>query len=412
MWRTPGHEPGDGHPPRLAHGLLPPSAMLLTRALPLLLTACTSSPALPPAGSGGGGPDVDLGDPARDAGPADDGGADEPPDRDGGGGDGGGDGGPAPGPSIAPGGACACDDDCIGDAEHAGLCIHGICGTRATAAQCEAGSRAECPAGQRCWSGTGNGVCYPDFVEGQCAGQRDGDGSCVAAAGQECFASCGALCDLPGEPEDGGDCPPWPCDGAGCDEIVPVPGSTDPASADAAQRGYYLESSPEYRFLRRDALMILQWATCEMAARHPGAPPLAFLDLTTEDGTTPGCENGPDGCRHPGGTHQGTDADTAYYQTDGDNDGEIVCGDGTDDNANGQPGRFNDGYFCTTEDNVVDVALEIELIELLDSTSRLRVIGVDETLADDLAPSGAVLGYGSEGGWAYHHHHTHASFTR
>ena len=386
-----------------------------------LLASCTMT-TTPLPGAVGDPPGVDVGD--SDGGP---GGDDDPLDLpDGGGGAGGGEGegereGPDAGPDhpegpwVAAGGACACDDDCIGDEAHAGLCIHGICGTRATARDCSGGSRAECPEGQRCWSGTGDGVCYPDYVDGQCAGRRDDDGSCVTAGG-DCWASCGSLCSRPGDPPDDddpdGDCPSWECLGQGCNEIVAVPGSFDPASADARERGYYLESAPEHAFLRRDAMMIIQWAVCEMLLRHAEVPPLALLDLTTADGQTPGCENGPDSCRHPGGTHHGTDIDAAYYQTDGDNDGEIICGDGTDDNANGRAGQFNDGYFCTTEDNVVDVPLEIEFIELLDGTGRLRVIGIDQTLADDLEPSGAVLGFGNAGGWAYHHHHVHVSLTQ
>jgi hypothetical protein len=107
---------------------------------------------------------------------------------------------------VLPGGPCACDSDCQGDTTHAGLCIHGICGTIATSNECSPGSTLECPAGQRCWSGTGLGVCYPDYDSSACFGIADSDGSCVTN-GYDCYQVCGQLCELPGEPGDG----PAPC---------------------------------------------------------------------------------------------------------------------------------------------------------------------------------------------------------
>jgi len=136
--------------------------------------------------------------------------------------------------------------------------------------------------------------------------------------------------------------------------------------------------------------------------------------MTTADGVTPGCERGSDYCRHPeGSTHTGNDIDTAYYQTDGDNDPQIICGDGSDTNYNGRPGRYNDGYFCTTDDNIVDIEQQRQFFDLLNTCGFLRVAGIDETLADDLGSAGGGrMGWGSEGGWAFHHHHTHISFSR
>lgn len=139
---------------------------------------------------------VDSG--AADGGLVDSGPEEEPEDAD----------DPTPtGGAVSPGGPCACDTDCQGDALHAGLCIHGICGTVATSSDCEPGSSIECPVGQRCWNGTGFGVCYPDYDSVSCYGIADGDGSCVTN-GYDCYQICGALCDLPGEPGDG----PAPCD--------------------------------------------------------------------------------------------------------------------------------------------------------------------------------------------------------
>lgn len=107
--------------------------------------------------------------------------------------------------SIPSGGGCNCDSDCESTGGQSPLCIHGICGVRATDDQCVAGSTSACPPDHRCWSGTGMGVCYPDFIEGQCEGREDADGSCVGAGQRGCYAVCGELCDLSGDPPGGGE---------------------------------------------------------------------------------------------------------------------------------------------------------------------------------------------------------------
>ena len=98
------------------------------------------------------------------------------------------------------GGPCDCDDDCEPTGGYTPMCIHGICGVRSSDDSCMAGSTSSCPPGHRCWSGTGRGVCYPDYVPGSCAGTQDGDGSCVTDGTRDCYAVCGTLCDLSGDP--------------------------------------------------------------------------------------------------------------------------------------------------------------------------------------------------------------------
>jgi len=58
------------------------------------------------------------------------------------------------------------------------------------------GSPAECPAGLRCWGWNwgADHVCYPDCASFGCAGECDGDGSCVPAVGMDCYAECGDHC--------------------------------------------------------------------------------------------------------------------------------------------------------------------------------------------------------------------------
>ncbi|HJL03114.1 MAG TPA: hypothetical protein RMH85_06400 [Polyangiaceae bacterium LLY-WYZ-15_(1-7)] len=120
--------------------------------------------------------------------------------------------------TLPPGAACDCDDECEGTPTHPGLCVQGICMTRASAACAEAGSTGECPSGSRCWGldGFEGGVCWPDCDAVSCAGSCDSDGSCVPDESSTCTASCSELCG-----EGGDDCPPNSHpegDGCVCDE--------------------------------------------------------------------------------------------------------------------------------------------------------------------------------------------------
>jgi hypothetical protein len=220
-------------------------------------------------------------------------------------------------------------------------------------------------------------------------------------------------------------CPAWQCAGATCTDLIAMPGSDNPASATAIADGYYLASPARYSFLRRDLAMLIEYAACEVAARFPGTNPLGLSDLSQADGFTPGTDVGSP--RHPTSTHRGSDFDVAYYQTDADNDPQIICGDGSDNNWNGQAGTYNDGYFCTTEQNIIDWDRQLWWFAKLAESPLVRVFGIDSTLADDfemgimdLEASGLItadvasralsLGYGANGGWQFHHHHSHMSF--
>jgi hypothetical protein len=222
-----------------------------------------------------------------------------------------------------------------------------------------------------------------------------------------------------------GTCPDWHCS-TGCADIVAMPGSFDPASAQAKKDGYYIGTLKKYAYLRKHITLVIAWSACEVARRHPGTMPLAIQDMTQVDGKTPGTDVGSP--RHPTTTHTGSDVDISYYQTDGDNDVQIVCGDGSDTNSNGRPGKYNDGYFCTTEKNIVDWAREVWFFAKMADTTRVRVFGIDQTMpakftsgADALYKAGdisagvksrmTILGYGSSGGWQFHHHHTHMSYS-
>lgn len=220
-------------------------------------------------------------------------------------------------------------------------------------------------------------------------------------------------------------CPDFHCT-VGCSELIPFPGSFDPASAEAKAAGYYITTFKQYSYLRRHIVMLVQHAACEVMHRYPGTTPLALQDMSQADGHTPGTDVGAP--RHPAGTHTGSDIDISYYQTDGANDNQIVCGDGSDTNPNGVPGRWNDGYFCTTTKNIVDWPRETWFFAKMADTPLVRVFGIDQTFPDSFRSAFAsflsaglvdkaaydrmsILGFGAAGGWQYHHHHSHMSFT-
>ncbi len=375
---------------------------------------------------------------------------------------------------VPPGSACTCDTDCQGDSLHPGVCIVGVCMTMAEGKCSSAGSSTECAPGSRCWEiadAPGIGICWPSCDAFDCAGECDADNACFVSDSTTCDPTCGALCpadflpcaaDNPGgycgdpaqicregscqtpcslnaltgycSPQttcqagiciSSSGCPDWMCHGPDCEEIVKMPGSFDPNSQQAKDDGYYIAIFERYAYLRRDLTMLIKYATCEVAARFPGTLPLGLSDMTQADGLTPGVDIGFP--RHPTLTHTGSDIDLAYYQTDGLNDPQIICGDGSDTNFNSAPGTYNDGYFCTTEQNIIDWPKEAFLFAKMAVTETARVFGIDTTLLDDfeshlndlslsgeLSPSelkrALQLGTGAALGWQYHHHHTHMSF--
>jgi len=181
--------------------------------------------------------------------------------------------------------------------------------------------------------------------------------------------------------------------------------------------GYMLESYSSYRWLRRELIMLVRHAIHEVQQKFPRTGPLGLLDMGDKFAVTPGFDVGDP--RHPESTHdQGGNIDIAYYQTDGENNGQIVCG--ANENLN------NDGYYCTsTAGNVLDVQRTAYFIAVLNLHPRLRVIGIDTMLAPliqaeakkqrdagDITAkqySDLVANMASGDGWPFHHHHMHVS---
>ncbi len=185
---------------------------------------------------------------------------------------------------------------------------------------------------------------------------------------------------------------------------------------------YMWDTFSNYRFARRELIVLVRHALAETAKAFPDTKPLGLIDTCQIDGITPGYDVGDP--RHPESTHdQGGNQDLAYFQTDGDNSAEIICGDGS---------QHADG-FCSaaaTQKHKVDLPRQAFFMGKLMASPRTRVIGVDQIIAplivaaakelnklpsDDpkfmtsaqLAAFNNKMAYGS--GWPYHHHHIHLS---
>lgn len=216
----------------------------------------------------------------------------------------------------------------------------------------------------------------------------------------------------------------------GCADLVALGGSPTWGSTVAVGDGFFAATPTKYAFGRRDLVGLLRYSAREVQKRFPSSrtDTIGISDVCQADGKTPGTDVGSP--RHPATTHvRGKDVDVAYYQTDGKSDPQIICGDGSDNNNNGVRGRYNDGYFCTTQQNIVDVPRHMWFMAKLAESPRFRVVGVDQTLvpafkaeALKLYNAGAVgaaqhrritdgLGYGASGGWQFHHHHIHLSLS-
>lgn len=188
--------------------------------------------------------------------------------------------------------------------------------------------------------------------------------------------------------------------------------------------GYRFDSDSNYRWLRRETIMLVRYAIHETQLKFPGTLPLGLADMCQRDGITPGYDiNDP---RHPESTHdQGGNIDIAYFTTLAGgvlpySQARIICGPGENDN--------NDGSWCTpaaATGHVVDLPRQAYFMAKLMEHPRLRVIGADKVIAPLLvaeAQRQLELGWitqtvrnkfntkiASGDGWPFHHHHIHLS---
>ncbi len=176
--------------------------------------------------------------------------------------------------------------------------------------------------------------------------------------------------------------------------------------------GLFVEHPPYWSNLRREVIYLVRYAAQETARKFEDTNPLATLDMSERDGATPGTAF--NSLRHPEGTHEnGNDIDIAYYQTGDDNNGRAVC--------------RNNGYFCTSDPDILDVPRTAYFMARLFDGDHVRVIGVDTKVAEMLRGAtreleddeilsdddGRVLrsnamAFGD--GWPFHHHHMHFSW--
>ncbi len=355
-----------------------------------------------------------------------------------------------PDSSIAPGGACSCDTECQAVEGRAGICVYGVCMTRASASCSGAGSTAECGAGSRCWSmeGEEGSICWPDCGSYDCQGSCDGDNSCVPNDKTNCDYSCGSYCscqvgdcasgescvsgkcmpdvmsgDNPG-PGPGPTCnnlPDRDCTGtaAYCGELVGFNPRVTPHYDDYAINGE--TSANQYRsYLRRDLKMLIDYATaktlCKSAGWNTGnGGALGLGDMSEANGAIPGTAVNQPG--HPKSTHtNGFDIDLAYYQKNTANNYlRPIC--------------QHADYHCTNEPHLLDVWRTSMFLGSIFESNRVRVVGVDgqagkvvTAAINELCTLGWLdsfacshvkmafevtnMGYG----WfQFHHHHAHIS---
>ncbi len=191
-----------------------------------------------------------------------------------------------------------------------------------------------------------------------------------------------------------------------CNRIMQFP------QANNEDDGYLVSHWAAYSNLRREVMYLVRYAAAATRAAYPDTKPLGLLDMSEDDGDTPGrMENQ---LRHPEGTHvQGNDIDIAYFQTGEDNLGRSVCPE--------------DGYFCTDDPDILDAERTVFFMSKLAESQHLRVIGVDPRIADALQEAAnemrddgkiddaarsyfftGAMAYGD--GWPFHQHHMHFSW--
>ena len=211
------------------------------------------------------------------------------------------------------------------------------------------------------------------------------------------------------------------CTGQGGEDIIPFP-FPNPADSFAGNT-YVWDTFSNYRFARRELVMLVRNALGKTFEAFPGtSSPLGLIDTCQIDGITPGYDVGDP--RHPESTHdQGGNQDLGYFQTDGNNESEIICGDGS---------KHADG-FCSPAAvtmHKVDLPRQAFFMAQLYASPRVRVIGVDKIIgpliegaaevlaaldpsdpqfisSSQLAQFKSSMAYGD--GWPYHHHHIHLS---
>jgi len=211
----------------------------------------------------------------------------------------------------------------------------------------------------------------------------------------------------------------------------PYAAPDDPYTGDA----WRFDSMANYRWIRREVMMLVRYALRETRAKFENTKPLGLIDMCQRDGITPGYDvNDP---RHPESTHdQGGNIDIAYFTTLASNgslpynEARIIC--------NPSEGAVQSGAYCAasaSNTHVVDLPRQVYFMAKLYESARIRVIGADRVIGPLLQQEAArQLSEGwitaaqknsftsrlafdamncesnSSCGWPFHHHHIHVSF--
>jgi hypothetical protein len=352
--------------------------------------------------------------------------------------------------ATPPGGTCSCDADCQDAGSHDGVCIYGICMTKASGACASGGSTTECDAGSQCWYLEGNplALCWPECSKYTCAGKCAMDGTCEPTAQTDCDPTCGTACSCSetscgaGNRCVNGDCVPEVGAGPG---PGPGPACTSlPARDCTTGCGTLTTFSPrttahyddypingetaanQYRsYLRRDLMMLVNYATAKTHCKSAGwtvgnGGALGLGDMSEANGAIPGTSINSPG--HPSGTHtNGYDIDLAYYQLGTpDNKLRAIC-----PHTNGS----QEAYHCTADPTYLDVWRHALFLGHVFESTRTRVIGVDGKAGPQLisaldylcdnnwlsatACGNITLAYettnNGQGWYLHHHHHAHIS---
>lgn len=203
-----------------------------------------------------------------------------------------------------------------------------------------------------------------------------------------------------------------------CGELVQfTPGTGD---------GYAVETYEAYRYIRRDLMMLIKYATAKTACKtadwdYGNKGPLGLLDMSEADGSTPKFADG--SYRHPQGSHEfGQDIDTAYFQLFSPDNLARVVGLNWDNHLIEPPYNF-DRYrtalyisYLAEHPFLRVVGVDGQIGPLLDGTDSSEGVFdelVNEGWIDSNLRASIPLAYEVEDtgkGWfRFHHHHLHVS---
>lgn len=194
----------------------------------------------------------------------------------------------------------------------------------------------------------------------------------------------------------------------------------------------YVPSSA--RWARREMAMAIRHAIHVVQQAYPGTTPLGIGEISMIDGTTP--------AGHPNGTHfYGANVDLAYYIREdaqrqwGNITYRPICSDQPNlrdwsrVDTDGSTGNYGECVPGSEDTHIVDIPRTALLLATMCDTGRVRVFGVDTSIAAQLkteygrlrdeeiisekaytACMRAQASADDDGSWVWHFNHSHVSF--